>query len=158
MAIKKHKFELEEENMKILEDIISYLNEKADKKFEINKTNWNCINNCLKKGFEVEDLKKVVDFKVEQWKNTNFEMYIRPTTLFGFKIEKYLEETKLKNDIRLNNYTQIKSLSLKDIVKYIKCPRTINETLTEERCEIYESCEKCTSAWLYGDDLLKEGE
>lgn len=158
MAIKKHKFKLEEENMKILEEVISYLNEKSGRKFELSATNWSCIKSCIKKGFEIEDLKKVVDFKVEQWKNTDFEMYIRPKTLFGFNIEKYLEEIKLKNDIKSNNYTRIKSLSLKDIVKYIKCPRTINESITEERCEIYESCEKCTLVWLYRDDLLKEGE
>ena len=52
------------------------------------------ISARLKEGFTVEDFKKVIDVKVENWIGTDFEKYLRPATLFGTKFENYLNEGK----------------------------------------------------------------
>ena len=47
-------------------------------------------------GFSVEDFKKVIDVKTQEWKDSNMEKYLRPETLFGNKFEGYLNQ-KSKN-------------------------------------------------------------
>jgi uncharacterized phage protein (TIGR02220 family) len=43
-------------------------------------------------GYNYDDFKKVIDKKWKQWKGTQFEKYVRPSTLFGNKFESYLNE------------------------------------------------------------------
>ena len=47
----------------------------------------------------MSDLKNSIDRKVEEWKGTEWQKFLRPSTLFGSKFESYLnqkEETKGK--------------------------------------------------------------
>lgn len=72
-------------------DIISYLNEKAGTKFRAtNKETQKHINARFSEGFELEDFKTVIDKKCTDWKGTDYEQYLRPSTLFGSKFESYL--------------------------------------------------------------------
>ena len=49
----------------------------------------------LKEKFVLEDFKKVIEFKCQQWLNdVKMSAYIRPETLFGTKFESYLNEAK----------------------------------------------------------------
>lgn len=79
-------------NLKIKE-IIEFLNKECNKNFKSNTKNTvNIIIKRLKEGFTVEDFKKVILKKSKQWKNTDFDKFLRPTTLFGDKFEGYLNE------------------------------------------------------------------
>lgn len=49
----------------------------------------------LNEGFDIEDFRKVIDTKVDAWKNDEtMNTYLRPATLFGPKFEGYLNEKK----------------------------------------------------------------
>lgn len=75
------------------EEIVNYLNEKAGKHYryttpktrELIKARW-------KEGFTLDDFKKVIDNKTLEWKNTKWENYLRPVTLFSTKFESYLND------------------------------------------------------------------
>lgn len=73
--------------------IIEYLNEKASKNFKAtSEANKKFINARLK-DYSEEELKKVIDQKVKDWLGTDFEKYLRPSTLFNAtKFEGYLNE------------------------------------------------------------------
>ena len=48
--------------------------------------------------FTVEDFKKVIDIKTQEWlKDSTMNKYLRPETLFGNKFEGYLNESEGKN-------------------------------------------------------------
>ena len=82
------------ENENEIEGVIEYLNKKASKKFNI-KTDAHrkFINARFKEGFTVDDCKKVIDKKVNEWKGTEMDQYLRPETLFRpSKFEGYLNQ------------------------------------------------------------------
>lgn len=85
------KRKLEKEN--IYAQVINYLNEKAVTNYSatMKKTN-ELIGARENEGFVLDDFKKVIDNKVAEWKDTNFEKYIRPDTLFSTKFEGYLNQ------------------------------------------------------------------
>lgn len=71
--------------------IISYLNEKTGLKYRsTSKATQQHIHARLEEGFTVDDFKTVIDKKVATWKGTEYEQYLRPSTLFGTKFESYL--------------------------------------------------------------------
>jgi len=81
--------ENENENIK---EIISYLNEKTKKNFRstTSKTKSTIIAR-LNEKFVVDDFKKVIDIKTQQWLgDSKMEEFLRPETLFGNKFEGYL--------------------------------------------------------------------
>lgn len=71
-------------NKEIIEEIISYLNEKTNKHFmPKNKQTVKFINGRLSEGYSKEDLKAVIDNRVEKWLNDEkMNEYLRPSTLF----------------------------------------------------------------------------
>src|SRR5699024_4283976 len=87
-------------------EIVTYLNEVANKKYRhtTNKTK-TLINARLNEGFTVDDFKKVIDKKTNDWKEDNkMNRYLRPETLFGTKFEGYLNEKESKtNEIDWGN-------------------------------------------------------
>lgn len=79
-----------------INEIISFLNEKAKSSYRSStpKTR-QLIGARLKEKFVLEDFKKVIEFKCQQWLNdAKMSAYIRPETLFGTKFEGYLNEAK----------------------------------------------------------------
>jgi uncharacterized phage protein (TIGR02220 family) len=71
--------------------IIEYLNKKAGTKYRsTSKDTIKHINARAADGFKVEDFIKVIDNQYAKWKGTEWEQYIRPSTLFGTKFENYL--------------------------------------------------------------------
>lgn len=76
------------------EQIINYLNQKADTSFKSStKKTQNLILARLKEGFIVSDFITVIDKKVAEWKNNpEMNIYLRPETLFGTKFESYLNQ------------------------------------------------------------------
>lgn len=90
---------IENINKELYINIINYLNKKSNKRFKYNTNKtMKCIRARINEGFELEDFYKVIDTKVDQWLNTDMEMFIRPATLFSNKFEGYLNEKQFKND------------------------------------------------------------
>ena len=80
----------------ILKEIIEYLNIKTNKNYKWqSKDTQKHIKARLNEGYTIDDFKKVIDIKSNNWLDTNMEEYLRPSTLFGSKFESYLNE-KLK--------------------------------------------------------------
>lgn len=99
----------EHKKIDIIEDVINYLNEKAEKKFTTkNKATIKIINARIKEGFSIDDFKKVIDVKCFKWKNTDMNDYLRPQTLFSQKMEGYLNE-KIQNTNGNKRFTSTQS-------------------------------------------------
>jgi uncharacterized phage protein (TIGR02220 family) len=80
-----------------VEEIVDFLNLKAGTNYmSSTKETKNIINARLKEGFKVEDFFKVISQKTENWKETDYEKYLRPETLFGSKFESYVNEKPSK--------------------------------------------------------------
>lgn len=88
-----------------VKEIISYLNLKIGTKYkENNKATIMLINDRLKEGYIIDDFKEVIDKKVKAWKNTEFEQYLTPKTLFGDKFEVYLNQNIIKEEKKNKSY------------------------------------------------------
>lgn len=73
--------------------IVEYLNKKVDAKYRPDtKGTIKLLTGLLtgKKPYTVEDCIKVIDNQYQKWKGTEWEQYLRPSTLFGSKFENYL--------------------------------------------------------------------
>lgn len=84
-------------NIKTLKDkdicteVINCLNEKAGRKFKNIDTHHQWIRARINEGFKLEDFMKVVDTQVKLWKDDpEMNRYLRPYTLFGNKMDGYL--------------------------------------------------------------------
>ena len=94
-TIKTENTKTENNNNKlsICKEVISYLNLKAKKNFKVDTTSHQkFIKARLKEGYVLEDFKKVVDIMVTKWKGTEYEQYLQPQTLFGNKMDNYLNQ------------------------------------------------------------------
>ena len=94
-TIKTENTKTENNNNKLLicKEVISYLNLKAKKNFKVNTaSHQKFIKARLKEGYVLEDFKKVVDVMVAKWKGTDYEQYLQPQTLFGNKMDNYLNQ------------------------------------------------------------------
>lgn len=83
--------------------VLSYLNTKTG--IEFGKKNpipqLSPIIKILKTGYTVEDCITVIDKKYDEWKDTDFEQYLRPSTLFNeHKFENYLTQPIKRNGNR----------------------------------------------------------
>ena len=94
-TIKTENTKTENNNNKlsICKEVISYLNFKAKKNFKVDTaSHQKFIKARLKEGYVLEDFKKVVDIMVAKWKGTEYEQYLQPQTLFGNKMDNYLNQ------------------------------------------------------------------
>ena len=94
-TIKTENTKTENNNNKlsICKEVISYLNLKAKKNFKVDTTSHQkFIKARLKEGYVLEDFKKVVDIMVAKWEGTEYEQYLQPQTLFGNKMDNYLNQ------------------------------------------------------------------
>jgi len=91
-------YEYEDENI----NIIKYLNNKCNTNYKVNTPKTiSLIRSRLKEGFTVDDFKKVIDIKSNQWlKNPEMNKFLRPETLFGNKFESYLNEKLIEKKSR----------------------------------------------------------
>lgn len=94
-TIKTENTKTENNNNKlsIFKEVISYLNLKAKKNFKVDTaSHQKFIKARLKEGYVLEDFKKVVDIMVAKWEGTEYEQYLQPQTLFGNKMDNYLNQ------------------------------------------------------------------
>lgn len=81
--------------------IIDYLNETANTKYKYNtKETVKYIKARFIDGYVLDDFYDVIDKKWKDWKNTEWQKYMRPETLFGNKFESYLNESTFKGNIK----------------------------------------------------------
>lgn len=74
-------------------EIIDYLNQKTGKQYRHTTTkSKRVIEARWNEGFRIDDFKKVIDIKTNDWLNTDSDKYLRPETLFGSKFEGYLNQ------------------------------------------------------------------
>ena len=95
-TIKTENTKTENNNNKLLicKEVISYLNLKAKKNFKVDTASHHkFIKARLKEGYTLEDFKKVVDIMSTKWIGTEYEQYLQPQTLFGNKMDNYLNTT-----------------------------------------------------------------
>ena len=94
-------------NKEIYIAVIDYLNAKAGTHYRAtSKTTQQHIKARLAEGFTVEDCKRVVDNMWTAWHGTEWEQYLRPSTLFGSKFENYLNrkaQSKGRNGVAVSN-------------------------------------------------------
>ena len=75
------------------QEIVDYLNEKADKHFKADtEATKKHIRARFAEGYTLDDFKTVIDVKVAEWKDTEMDPYLRPNTLFAGKFEGYLNQ------------------------------------------------------------------
>lgn len=94
-TIKTENTKTENNNNELLicKEVISYLNLKAKKNFKVDTaSHQKFIKARLKEGYVLEDFKKVVDIMVAKWEGTEYEQYLQPQTLFGNKMDNYLNQ------------------------------------------------------------------
>ena len=90
--------------LSICKEVISYLNLKAKKNFKVDTaSHQKFIKARLKEGYVLEDFKKVVDIMVAKWKGTEYEQYLQPQTLFGNKMDNYLNQPMPKRSTILTS-------------------------------------------------------
>ena len=81
--------------------VIDYLNEKAGTNYRHNSDKAvRHISARLNDGYTVDDMKRVIDTKVSEWKyNGEMSKFLRPETLFGSKFDGYLNQPRNSNII-----------------------------------------------------------
>lgn len=96
-AITTNKNDKNDKNKNIVE-IVGYLNERVGANFSSStKKTMELISGRLKEGRTLEDFKKVIDVKAEEWLGKDREMYLRPNTLFTpTNFENYLNQANRK--------------------------------------------------------------
>tara|TARA_R100000995_G_scaffold70727_1_gene39323 strand:+ start:6736 stop:7581 length:846 start_codon:yes stop_codon:yes gene_type:complete len=84
----------EKNNIKEIQEVISYLNDTVGKSFKADSRNSLSLINARLKDYSVDDLKKVIKYKSQQWlKDKIMSPYLRPSTLFNAtKFENYINE------------------------------------------------------------------
>lgn len=73
--------------------VVGYLNQRVGTRFKANsKQTVTKIRARLNEGYTLDDFKRVIDTKANEWLDTDYEKYLRPETLFGNKFESYLNQ------------------------------------------------------------------
>ena len=77
--------------------VIDYLNQKNGTSYRASsKKNKSLINARFSEGYSVDDFKKVIDIKSNDWIGTDMAKFFRPETLFGNKFDGYLNQVPIK--------------------------------------------------------------
>ena len=90
------------EGLDDVSEILNYLNKTAHKNFRASSTaTQRIVKARLKEGYTVEDFKRVIDIKTQQWlNNPDMNKYLQPNTLFAAsKFEGYLNENQTPRQV-----------------------------------------------------------
>ena len=95
---------------KDIDEVINYLNTKLNKPrgFSLkSKGNRRFISARLNDGYTLEDLKKVIDVKYNEWSGTAHEFYLRPETLFNeTKMSSYIMQAATEDSNSIDIFTE----------------------------------------------------
>lgn len=104
--------EIKASKLKIVSEVIDYLNTKANTSFKATTKETIQFVTARQKvdGWELEDFKLIIDFKVHDWgKDDRMKQYICPSTLFrASNAEKYMQAAKAwKESSKTASNTQV---------------------------------------------------
>lgn len=87
-------------------EIITYLNDRTHSRYKVNsKKTKELIRARFNEGFQLEDFKRVIEIKTDEWGNDPvWCKYLRPETLFGTKFESYLNQKSRKKVYREEDF------------------------------------------------------
>jgi len=76
----------------IVQEVLNHLNQVTNSDFKkTNQTTVKFIGGRVNDGYKLEDFIRVIDVMNEKWKGTDYEQYLRPSTLFRpDNFEKYI--------------------------------------------------------------------
>lgn len=78
-------------NTESIKYIVDYLNSTVGTSYKpTSRDTQKHICARLNEGYTIDDFKAVIDKQYAKWKGTEYEQYLRPSTLFGTKFEGYL--------------------------------------------------------------------
>lgn len=81
----------------VYKEIINYLNERIGTHYQVCSSTKGYIDARLHELRSLDDFKKVIDNKAEDWLNdSKMAKYLRPKTLFGTNFDSYLNEIHAK--------------------------------------------------------------
>lgn len=88
-------------------EIVDYLNEKANRRLRVGHPIKKLVNARVSEGYNLEDFKHVIDVKCSQWLGTDFEKFLRPSTLFNATrfTEYHSEKLKASKDVKSEEIT-----------------------------------------------------
>ena len=88
-------------------EIVDYLNEKADKRLRVGLAIKKLVNARCSEGYVLDDFKHVIDVKCSQWLGTDFEKFLRPSTLFNATkfCEYHSEKLKPSKEVKAEGIT-----------------------------------------------------
>lgn len=115
-----------------IEEVISYLNKVRGSHYRVTHDVAFLIRDRLDEGFTVDDLKKVIDIKYAEWKDTERIKYLRPSTLFGDKFQSYLnQEDGIKQSARsgTTDTAETEEASDEDVARIINARRKVEERM-----------------------------
>lgn len=91
----------------VVVDVIEHLNHVTGKNFSImTESHGSYINKLVSKGRKLDDFKKVIETKYEEWKDDEMSKYLRPETLFAGKFDSYLNQIP----VNTNSYSKMTKL------------------------------------------------
>jgi uncharacterized phage protein (TIGR02220 family) len=103
---KKKPSENENININTIKYIVSILNDKLGTKYKYSSEYIaRLIKARLGEGFTPEDFEIVISKKLQEWKGTRFEKFLRPETLFGTKFQSYLNEIHTEQEPAVPKYS-----------------------------------------------------
>ena len=113
-----------------IREIIRYLNERVGTNFRPNTYETvKKINGRFSEGYTLDDFKKVIDTKADEWLGTAQEQYLRPITLFAqSNFENYLQQKKRKNKKQNNDPYDWDAIEARAREADIKAGRIVDES------------------------------
>lgn len=106
---KENKKRKSNSNSETIREIVKYLNEVCGTNYKASAEDTiKHINARLKEGYTIDDFKKVIDIKHDEWKDTEWEKYLRPKTLFGTKFESYINQKKIEKKEELTAVERVR--------------------------------------------------
>jgi uncharacterized phage protein (TIGR02220 family) len=114
IIIKKSKQENEVElttkNKSIVEYVLNMLNQTTGKNYKISNQSYrNAIVARINEGYNSDDFEKVIYIKSLEWIGTDNEKHLRPQTIFGNKMDGYLNQPIPKSNRNQNKLEKINS-------------------------------------------------
>lgn len=84
----------------MIDECITYLNNKTGSNFKPGSQSNKALLKRILTEYTVDDVKKAIDNKVKEWIDTEFAIYLRPSTLFNpNKFENYLNSKVCMDDV-----------------------------------------------------------
>lgn len=103
---------------------IEYLNEVASTDYQPTfQPTIDALTTLMDLGYGLSDFKSVIDKKWSQWKGTKYQMYVRPSTLFGKNFENYLNEPRTT-----------KTNTIEQLSKSVQKAKQFNWKMDSKRC------------------------